>query len=297
MSIKDFNGTVIDMINDLASAIPTFTDLTIVSSLASGMYRVDPNNTTIIDTFYPLITEHEKLIENRQESAILEILQNLLPGQYSTTAAYVWEQLSEQNKGVMWDYISTLKDKAVKIKTVVREPKQVDITDDCELFTIYNNIWKEFFHILIKHDEGNAEKWTKCKERLHDYTKETKATFHKRVKGHLGMLLSSIKGTKDVMTLIMPKDGVYMKKEVEVDLARFETSAESSITEGLIDEVTVPQLLSTILRLKDIEELPLYWHYIKVMTTFLDNCPPELSAILVPMASTLQQFNTESSSP
>lgn len=283
MSVQEFNSTVIELINDLATAIPTFTDLTIVASLASGMFRLDPNNSTVLDTFYPLVKEHEKLIDMRQDDAILKVLQNLLPGQYSSTADYVWGELSQANKDVVWQYISVLKDMALKIKV---PPKSKGLPENSELFVIYNNIWKEFLQMLQKDETKSSQYSVASKTLLEQVTvnENMRSFLHSEIKESMSPILSRVKNTTDIMNLIIPKDMVYMKKEVEIDLKRL---PEDSLL-CLNKELKIVDILESVQTLTvNHEEVALYWHYIKVLTTVLGDCPPELSDLLSSMASTL----------
>lgn len=284
MSIQEFNSTLIDMINDLASAIPKFTDLNIVANLASSMFRLDPTNTTALDTFYPTMQEHISLIENREEDAILKILQKLLPAQYGATATYVWGELSPANKDTMWQYIDLLRDQAIAIKRP--PPTQKGLPEESELFTVYNNIWKEFLVLLQKSEiPEKVGRWDTALKCLQGYASNAtgkRSELHTAVKETLAGCLTSIDSPTDIMKLILPKDADSMKEEVDGDYVQL-----ADVPFVLNKDITFGEVLDCVRELAASQEVLVYWHYLKVLTTVLGECPPQLADLLSTMTSSL----------
>jgi len=282
MSIQEFNSTVVDMINDLASAIPKFTELTVVANLATGMFRLDPNNTTVLDTFYPIVTEYESLLTTRDEGVVHTILQGILPSQYSTTVNYVWDELAPANKETVWQYIQVLKDQAFAVK--MPQPDH-DITTnglpaDSHLFVLYNNVWKEFLSLLIKGDSAHLEMWTTALSNLDKVP--SSSSLHTLMVEALKNALQPVKSVNDIMTIIMPTDAENMKKELGHDYKTLE-----GIAFPLNEEITLQQVVGTVQQLESSLDVTVYWHYVKVLTSVLAECPPELAGVLSSMSSGL----------
>lgn len=292
ISVSHFNSTVIDLLNDLSNAVPSFTDLTVVSTLANGMYKLDPNNTTILETFYPYVVEHRQLIDKREEEAILSILRGLLPSQYATTADYIWGELTEENRNAVWAYIELMCKQARKIKgddkqdnanPAVTKKRSKGVDNDSELFVLYNNVWKEFLTQIQKHDKTRKETWQECLDSLDSLTERVQ--LHEQFKTLLASCNLKAKTPTDMMTLILPKDESAMKKEVTQDC---KTIGKRSFP--LHKSLTFNDVLHVVKTSPKAPELPTYWHYIKVLTIVLSECPPELADLLSSMTSGLSSI-------
>jgi len=284
-TVRDFNCTVVDMLNDLASALPSFTDLTIVASLAGGMLRLDPNNTTVLDTFFPTVIEHAALIDNRDEATTLNLLKSLLPSQYTPSIDTVWNKLTPENKSAIWAYIDTLRTQAQAIVQKTPDPEPETIPETSELFLIYTSIWKEF--ILLLKENRESELWT---ESLQTLETARPLELHSTVKTALTPILQRVKTTRDVMNVIMPKDEKYMRKEVEIDIERLPEDVPFSLSPS----TTFQQFVREVNDLAaSVSEVPLYWHYVKVLTSVLGDCPPEMVNLLVSSCSAIMGSGEE----
>jgi hypothetical protein len=276
VQIRDFNCTVVDMMNDLASALPSFTDLTIVASLAGGMLRLDPNNSTVLDTFYPTVVEHSALIDNRDEATTLSLLKSLLPSQYTPSVDKVWGQLTPENKSAVWAYIDTLRTQAQAI--VEKTPDPETIPETSELFLVYTSIWKEFILLLNEHRE--SELWTESLQTLNTIKP---LELHTSMKTALTPILQRVKTTRDVLNVILPKDEKYMRKELEIDIERL----PEDVAFPLSGSTSFQQFVREVNELATVGEVPLYWHYVKVLTSVLGDCPPEMVNLLVSSCSAI----------
>jgi hypothetical protein len=321
ITVSKFNSTVLDLINDLSTAIPSFTDLSVVSTLANGMYKLDPHNTTVLETFYPYVLEHENLINTRADDAIMSILRSLLPGQYSKTADYIWGELTEENKQTVWSYIELLCQQAHAIKgskpmksattdkknetsetsdaeaECTTQEKELGISDGSEVFVLYNNVWKEFFTQLKKYDNKNDNDsndnnnvWDKCLEAMTSLSSSScQSKFHHEFASILTSSSSPLskkgRSATDMISLILPKDEAAMRKEAKNDS---KTIGKRCLP--LVESVPIERILQTIKLNANVPELPTYWHYIKVLTIILSECPPELAELLSSMSSGLSSI-------
>jgi hypothetical protein len=281
--IRDFNSTVVDLLNDLASALPSFTDLTIVATLASGMLRLDPNNTTVLDTFYPTVVEHASLIDNRDELTTLHLLKSLLPSQYMTSVDAVWEKLTPENKSTVWDYIDTLRQQAQATVEKTESESEADldkIPEDSELFVVYKSVWKEFVLLLQEHCPDMSELW---EQSLATLATLKPSELHTSVKTALSPTLQTVKTSRDVLNVILPKDEKYMRKEIEVDIERLAEDVPFSLSPS----TSFQQFVHIVNSVASVSEVPVYWHYTKVLTSVLGDCPPEMVGLLVSSCSAI----------
>jgi hypothetical protein len=320
INVSTFNSTVLDLINDISTAIPSFTDLSVVTTLANGMYKLDPHNTTVLETFYPYVLEHENLINTRADDAIMSILRSLLPGQYSKTADYIWGELTEENKQAVWAYIELLCQQAHTIKgskplksatteeknetneaktECTTQDKESGISDGSEVFVLYNNVWKEFFTQLKKYDNKNNtdddsnnsnNAWDKCLEAMTLLSSSScQSKFHHEFASILTSSSSPLskkgRSPTDMISLILPKDEAAMRKEAKNDS---KTIGKRDLP--LVESVPIERILQTIKQNANVPELPTYWHYIKVLTIILSECPPELAELLSSMSSGLSSI-------
>lgn len=280
MSIREFNATVIDMINDIATAMPSVSDLGIVANLASSMFKLDPNNSTFLEAFKPIIQKHTDSIDSRDEGAVMDILKSVLPGQYGNSVSSMWDQLTPTNKTVVWDYIELLKRQALTIQASAKGMK-----NNSELFTLYNNIWKEFLSQLSKCDVKHKAQWLLAVENITSFTSEDKSALHSTFTKFFNSKADRIHGTADIMNIIMPKESKYMKTEIEHDIKKLGNKAFP-----LNKDTTFKTLLKATKHSYSPQELPVYWHYLKVLTIVLAECPPEIAELLSSMAGNLSSF-------
>ena len=274
MTVQGFNATIVDMINDLATAIPHSSELSTIASLASGVYALDPNSTSALDTLRPLLKEYETLVNTRDEGAVIKVLQGVIPEQYADSILYIWNELSDENKATLWQYVDLLKTQALGGVEASSTTKGVPCNS--ELFRIYNNVWTEFLTLVQKSDTKDSETWERAINNLEVLKTDSLAAVHTRVKEGIQELLTPLQDTSDVMTLILPRDVTFMCSECQEDLLKINSSAEFPFESSL----TVKDFIQVLVNLKDVKAIPTYWHYVKVLTTVLSNCPPELADIL-----------------
>ena len=277
-NISDFNSTVVDMISDLATAVPGMTDLNVVANLASGMFKLDPDSTIILDSFYPIITEYSHHLDSQQDETLIQLLKGLLPGQYGESVNLLWDQLSTANKETVWEYINLLKQQA----DIIKQPSQTeDAQLNSSLFELYNKIWKEYLNKLTKLDKKRRNLWKEANENIENITQADPSALHRIMTEIIDHDKNLIKSTADIMNIIIPKDPAYIKNEIDKDI------------QGQIGKKPFPlntdTTFATLLRSTKhhYPELPIYWHYLKVLTTVLAECPPELADLLSSMAETL----------
>lgn len=281
MGVQEFNKLVVDLVSDLSSALPNFKELTIISNLAMGMYRLDPANTTVLNTVYSTISEYKPLIESRDEQAVINVLKATLPGQYAETASYVWNELSPENKVTVWEYVDALVVEALGTRSHVPKSEK-GIPEDSDMFIIYNNMWKEFLGLLVSVSDENKDVWKSAVKALEEYS-DTKNALHKLVVATIAPCLPHITSSSDITSLVLPKDSVYMDQELATDTEKLKDT-----NFPLDPSVSFSKVFQTIASVKSKKpELLVYWHYIKVMTTVLGECPPELAELLSSMTSGL----------
>lgn len=283
IQVHNFNSTVVDMLNDLASALPSFTDLTIVATLASGMLRLDPNNTTLLDTFYPTIVQHAALVDTRDEATSLQLLKGLIPSQYASIVNRIWEQLTPENKVTIWDYIDILREQAQTITGAQSQtqtaPDLDKIPESSQLFLVYRSVWKEFI-TLLKDQDQNQDLWDQCLKTIAD---TRPCDLHAKVKEALDTTLPHVETSRDVLNVILPKDQRYMQTELDVDIARL----PDSVPFVLAPSISFQNFVRTVKSAASAGEVPVYWHYMKVLTSVLASCPPEMINLLVSSCSTI----------
>ena len=74
-----------------------------------------------------------------------------------------------------------------------------------------------------------------------------------------------------------------MNKEIEIDQKRLEGNPEFPLNKSIL----MTEVLDTVFKLSESPEVLVYWHYLKVLTTVLGECPPDLADLLSQMASSL----------
>lgn len=304
MTVQEFNSTVVDMVNDLVSAVGgEDSELSTFVKLANSVFRLDPGNTMLLDTVYPVLKANESLISQRDEETALRVLKTVVPEAYSSIVDSTWGSLNEANRAILWDYLDVVTKQAFEVKDVQpTKSTQVGklkskgkgkgksatkmskgLPEDAELFVVYNNIWKEFFQQLHSVDTENSSVWKDLAESPLLNSESCASTFH----GSFYKLLKTsspdctVKTPQDVMALISPKDEAVMLSELETDLTLLSNDV---LFTG--SAVTVGYILEAVKRLySQSPELLTYWSYIKVTTFIFGDCPPELAQLICSVTS------------
>lgn len=298
-TVKDFNDTLFELTDEMMGIINPSPLMTTAYSVFKNMYATDPTNAMAVDAFWEVAKENKELILNKDLQAMAEVLRSVIP--MPGMVDDVWNALSEENRGIVGDYISVLYDQAANIKAAAPDdsvnaaegdntPKE---TSDATMYSMYNSIWNDFLLLLQSCCASGHEIGSALKEALEKMDKvlSSKGPSNTMVYGvfypSLEVVLPSggLAKESDILALCLPpRNACATLKADRKKLA--------DVLFPFNRKVPFSALLDAVLGAKDQEvreKLATYWHYIKLFTLCVHECPPEVLGMMNQMVAFFQQ--------
>ena len=292
-----FNTTLFELTDELIDTIQPSMLVTTAYGVFKQMVSKDPDTNVALTAFWEVAQGREDMIRGKDVSAMADVLRPLIPA--PGLVDDVLNKLSEENRGIVGDYLVVLFDQAKSIMTsdshhadasAVAEVKQE--TDNGVVYSMYNDTWQEFLLHVINAISENDRSAAATKRSLQQGL--DKLSFVLREKGaHTSMVYAVLfpqlekvlpggvgEGT-DIVKLCMPPTNPVqtLKRDMKVlgtNPFPFERDMQMST------------ILSTLCDCRHGDtrnRLATYWHYLKLLTMCLRECPPEMVGVMSQVAS------------
>lgn len=287
ITVRVFNSTAIDLLEDLAKILPRFKELRLGVHMARTLFHASPDNRLLVDKFWECTREYEKEIASRDTEALVRALTSVVPR--PKLAKKIWKGLSQENQDVVMAYVELLFQQAKELACRLPPPGNESSDDTADpsssagkLYFLYNNMWKEFLHNISENRSSDlhAGELGACCSKVASLL-ETKGIQSPMLHGILASTLERLveaEGTidfrnRDILERLLPPSD--LPGMIERD-RRMLGNERMVLCKGMDWDT----FLSEIQDGKDADNLSTYWHVIKIMSFTLSHCPPELLGIM-----------------
>lgn len=290
--IQQFNATLFELTDEMMSTIQPSPMMSAGYSVFKNMYASTPETDVALLAFWEVAKDNRELIQKRDTEAMAAVLRNVIP--IPGVVDDVWGRLSEENKKVVGDYVYVLYEMAAKLQGKPAEaPAAVAPTttgptpapgNADAMHKMYNGVWLEFLGLLKAQDPVFGDGATKLAELVQAKGEGSAVVY--------GVLLPVLEGVlprmakeADMVALCLPP------ASVDQALAKDAATMEGHLF-PFDRKLGMARLLTTIQGAKPAaakERLATYWHYLKLFTVCVKECPPEVVAIMSQMAAVFNQ--------
>lgn len=278
VQVCDFNSTLFELTDEMMALIKPSAVMTTGYAVFKNMYTSNPENDMALKAFWEVAKENKELIEKNDLAAIADVLRGILP--VPGMVDDVWNSLSEENRSIVADYIRVLYDQACAIG--VDEEQKEESGSTATMYSMYNDIWRDFLLLLE----------TSCRDNdpLRDLLADSRAKLDTVIstKGDSTEMVFAV--IFPCMQPILPQDSIQNEADiVRLCLPPSDTTTKLKQDRKALRDVGFPfnrklpfsDLLGLIVRSVEHEEkLALFWHYIKLFTVCVNECPPEILGMM-----------------
>ena len=293
MTVSDFNNTLFSLKDELISIIKPSAVMGTAYTVFKNMYASNPENDMAYKAFWEVARDKAEMIAGHDVNAMADVLRSLIPMPGVVDGAM--KALSDENREIVADYVSVLYEQAAAITAARGEVDPEDTKEErTGVYSLYNGLWSDFLLVL----ESNAEEGVKksgivaAREKL-DAVLDAKGSDTEMV---FAVLYASMKTVlpkqaitpdADILRLCLPPSDVAatMKKNVK-SLKKVMFPFNKNILFSDLLEVALHALKC---KGKDAEKLGTFWHYIKLFTVCVHECPPEITGMMNNMVQFLNQ--------
>ena len=293
VTVKDFNSTLYNLTDELMAIIRPSTVMSTAYTVFKNMYAANPENDMAVKAFWEVAKANKEMILKHDVNAMADVLRSLIPMPGMVDDAM--KALSDENREIVADYVSVLYEQAAEIQANVTEDGTKK--EETSMYSLYNAIWRDFLLLLETNcEEGDRKRGlVAAREKLESVldakgadTEIVFAVLHSAMKTVLPK--QAITPDADILRLCLPPSdvGATMKKNAKY---------LRKVMFPFHREMPFSDLLETALdaskdKAKDGEKLGAFWHYLKLFTVCVHECPPEIVGMMNNMVSF---FNQESS--
>lgn len=284
-TVRDFNSTVFDLVHELTVILPGIKEIALVKALTSTLVNNQPDTRLILDKFWVHAQSHGEIIRNGDSRAMLDALKVLVPK--PDLVDRIWSRLSGENQEAVCSYVKLLLSQADEINSVSPPPPTPEGPQAQYLYTVYNNMWKEFIGHVRSHttkEKAPLEDTVRRLEELLGVKGQDSDVIHKLLIDSMAPILPDVENLNE-HTLMQ-----YMLPATDpVDTVVKDMSAIGHLKFTLSSELYMRDVLGSILESDDPNPSATYWHYLKLLTLTLRQCPPELLEIMGNLSRTLME--------
>lgn len=311
MSVSDFNNTLFELTDEMVKTVQPSTIMMTAYSVFKQTLSADPNNALALDAFWDIAKDQGEMIRGKDVTAMADVLRSIIP--MPGMVDDVLGKLSEENRGIVGDYVAVLYDQASAIKSsggdaesaslppeaspipIPSVPPSPKEESDATVYLMYNDVWKEFLVLVLQASKAKGStgevrgQLQKALDKL-TYVLREKGSATSMVFGVLAPCLSSVlpKGLEDdtdILGLCMPPS--HPIPHLDKDMAAVGTTPFP-----FCREMPFSAMLNTVKKCPDKEtrtKVATYWHYIKLLTLCLQECPPEVAGMMNQIAAMFRQ--------
>jgi hypothetical protein len=295
MAVSDFNSTLFDLTDEMMAIINPPAVMGTAYTVFKNMYAANPENDMAVKAFWEVAKENKEMIAKHDVSAMADVLRSLIP--MPGMVDDVMKALSDENRDIVADYVSVLYEQAAAIQANLPDVEDKETRTATSMYSMYNEIWRDFLLLLESNcEEGDRKRRiVAAREKLQSVldakgadTEMVFAVLHASMKAVLPK--QAISPNADILRLCLPPSdvaGTIKKNAKLLKKVIFPFNRDLPFSDLL--ETALDALKS---KSKDGEKLGAFWHYIKLFTVCVHECPPEIQGMMNNMVSF---FNQESS--
>ena len=289
-SVKEFNDTLFELTDEMLTIIKPSTVMTTAYTVFKNMYTANSENEMALNGFWDVAKDNKDVIMSHDVTAMADVLRSLIP--MPGLVDDVLNALSDENRGIVADYISVLYDQACAIKANAVESPTKEESGSTTMYSMYNDIWKDFLVLLESNcaDTGTKGLLTEAREKLESVleakgptTEIIFAVLYPSLKTVLPV--HSIASEADIIRLCMPPSDVLVTVKRNI-------KSLHNVLFPFNRKLPFSALLETVAHGKDREKLGTFWHYIKLFTLCVNDCPPEILGMMNQMVAFFNQEST-----
>lgn len=279
-SLKDFNDTLFELTDEMLTIINPSPVMTTAYGVFKNMYTANPDNDVAVRAFWDVAKDNAELIQKKDVQAMANVLRNVLP--MPDLVDEVWNALSDENRAVVGDYVRVLYDQAADIVGTsptsglggFRKERK-----DTTIYSMYNRMWRDFLLLLqsIAPDKVSDGR-DKLEYVLHGKGPSTDMPFCVLMPClELVLPKQAIANEADIVKLCLPPSDAVGTLRRDADALRglvfpFDRTMPFSELLGVAVDPQVP---------KDKQErAAMFWHYIKLLTVCVQECPSEVVGMM-----------------
>lgn len=286
-TVHDFNNTLFELTDEMIAIIKPSTVLTTAYSVFKNMHATNPGSPVVLQAFWAVAKDNKEVIASQDVTKMAEVLRTLVP--VPGMVDEILEALSDENRQIVAEYISVLYDQAstIEIKDI---PKEESGASSTTMYSMYNEIWKDFL-VHLENACTNPEK----KQLVADAREKMAAAVDAKGPSTdmiFAVMFPSLKpvlpkqamdNEADILRLCMPPTDIVPSLKRSVKLLR-------SVPFPFNRNLPFSDLLSIILKSKGhVDKLGTFWHYIKLLTMCVNECPPEVLGMMNQMIAFFNQ--------
>lgn len=296
MSVQDFNNTLFELTDEMMALINPSVVMTAGYTVFKNMYAANPEDDLALQAFWKVAHDKETMIRNKDLEAMADVLREIVP--MPGMVDDVWKCLSEENLSIVGDYINVLYDQASSLSMNLE--KKEESASTTTMYSMYNDIWKDFLRLLEQHcsfNENDRVNLKEAREKM-DTVIKTKGPSTSIIFGVLFPALEPVlprhqhlSSEADIIRLCLPPN----------DVPRILKESQKALKDVLFPfhkKVLMSDLLASISKCRDkevVEKLGTYWHYIRLLTVCVKECPPQILGMMNQMVALFHQSPAGSS--
>ena len=282
MSCLEFNETLFQLVDEMMGIV----DASPVLKTAYAVFKgANTDSSVALDAFWDVAKDNVELVANNDVSAMSDVLKEIVP--LPGIVDDVWGKLSEENRAIVGEYVAELYSIATQVKAKAQAQAKPDTKEgnDATLYSMYNSMWKDFLVLLMTSVPAIDEALAKVDAAIAKKGPSTTMVYAVMWPAmELVIPRQQFESEADILKLCLPPTnaaGLVRKDVKKMGDALFPFDRKvpfSTILQGLldVDDTAVQERLAT------------YWHYIKLFTVCLKECPPEAMGMMNGMVKFVQ---------
>lgn len=278
--IKEFNATLFELTDEMMGLINPSPMMKTGFSLFKTMHAANAENDVAVRAFWDIAKDNQELIRQKDLKAMVTVLRGVipLPGMVDD----VWNSLSDENRDIVGEYIMVLNEHATEYaKTAVASPEKKE-SGNVTMYRMYNSIWKDFIVTLS----------TVCQDL------DRKALLEEALDKFQGVVQAKGVDTEMIFGVLFPSLEIVLPQlSLDNEMAVLKMCIPPTNTTAMVQkdakrltDVLFPfnrklPFSNLLIEATSNNQLGTYWHYIKLFSTCIHQCPPEVVTIMNQMAS------------
>ncbi len=289
--VKEFNATLFELTDEMMGLINPSPLMKTGFSVFKTMHAANAENDVAVRAFWDIAKDNQELIKKKDLQAMVTVLQGVIP--IPGVVDDVWNALSDENRDIVGEYIVVLNDHASAFAETAT-PVETKETGNVTMYRMYNNIWKDFIVSLTAACQ-DAEKRALLEDACDKFQEVLQA---KGVDTDMvfGVVFPSLEGVLSPLTLNneMAVFTMCMPPTCPTTMVQRDAKRLKEVLFPFNRKLSFPDLLADA---ASHPQLGTYWHYIKLFSTCIHQCPPEVVAIMNKMATLFESSMGTQQSP
>ena len=280
-ALREFNRTVFDLLTDMKTCLPSSRELGLAHVLYGSMVKASPGNPVVLDMYWKFASEHKEAILNKDWDLIRQALSTLCPQPEIVDS--IWNSLSHENREVVAEYVQQLYDQAASIKGADTDNVESGTTESGQnpspaICHVYNKMWVDLLTDIVQsspQDQAVIQSLGKMQEFLDKTSKRRVDGVYRIFHPLLSGVLPTEPDETALLGMLQPPTDIEASMDVDVGLlsgVAFPFHRDTSMGHILTSIKSAPMPAK--------RRLSIYWHYIKVMTCVMAQCPPEVMQVM-----------------